>query len=122
MLLIKKGIVNGAMLFDKEGLTPTYRLKVGKPGSSYAFEVAKKVGLSQHVLKYARGKVGKQENSVEDLLVDLQDGKAILDEQLEYVDKERKQLDILINSYQNMAKQYEVKTQETSNQVERVGI
>jgi len=105
----KKGVVNGAMLFDKENLSPTYKLKVGKPGSSYAFEVAKKVGLSHHVLKYARKKVGKQENQIEDLLVDLQDGKVVLDEQLAYIARERKQLDGLIKSYHEMSKQYEVK-------------
>jgi DNA mismatch repair protein MutS2 len=104
-----KGIVNGAMLFDKELLTPTYRLKVGKPGSSYAFEVAKKVGLSHHVLKYARKKVGKKENLVEDLLVDLQEGKSILDEQLRYIADEKLRLDRLIKNYQEMTKQYDVK-------------
>ena len=105
----KKGIVNGAMLFDKERLTPTYRLKVGKPGSSYAFEVANKVGLSHHVLKYARKKVGKKENLIEDLLVDLQEGKAILDEQLDYIADEKKKLDRLIKNYHEMTKQYDVK-------------
>jgi len=104
-----KGIVNGAMLFDKERLTPTYRLKVGKPGSSYAFEVANKVGLSHHVLKYARKKVGKKENLIEDLLVDLQEGKSILDEQLQYIADEKIKLDRLIKNYQEMTKQYEVK-------------
>ena len=102
----KKGIVNGAMLFDKERLTPTYRLKVGKPGSSYAFEVANKVGLSHHVLKYARKKVGKKENLIEDLLVDLQEGKAILDEQLDYIADEKKKLDRLIKNYHEMTKKW----------------
>lgn len=104
-----KGILNGAMLFDKELLTPTYRLKVGKPGSSYAFEVAKKVGLSHHVLNYARKKVGEKDNLVEDLLVDLQEGKAILDEQLAYIADEKLKLDRLIKNYDEMSKQYEVK-------------
>ncbi len=104
-----RGIVNGAMLFDKELLTPTYRLKVGKPGSSYAFEVAKKVGLSHHVLRYAQKKVGKKQHLVEQLLIDLQEGKAILDDQLTHVRDERQKLDRLIKNYQDMAKQYDLK-------------
>ena len=42
-----KGIVNGSMNFDKDTLSPTYELKVGKPGSSYAYEIAQKSGLSK---------------------------------------------------------------------------
>ena len=61
-----RGVVNGAMLFDKENLQPTYQLKVGKPGSSYAFEVAKKIGLNTKIIQYAKKKVGKKENQVED--------------------------------------------------------
>ena len=105
----QKGILNGAMLFDKENLKPTYKLKVGKPGSSYAFEVAKKVGIDERVLKYARKKVGKKENQIEDLLVDLQEGKAILDEQLEWLEKERTQLDKLIKNYEQLSNEFQVK-------------
>lgn len=105
----QNGIINGAMLFDKEHLRPTYRLKVGKPGSSYAFEVANKVGLDQRAIKYARKKVGKKENQIEDLLVDLQEGKAILDEQLAYIENEKKQLDALIKNYNQLSKDFQVK-------------
>lgn len=105
----QNGIVNGAMLFDKEHLRPTYKLKVGKPGSSYAFEVAKKVGLDERAVRYARKKVGKKENEVEDLLVDLQEGKAILDEQLKWLDSERGRLDKLIKNYETLSKEFQVK-------------
>lgn len=105
----QKGIVNGAMLFDKENLRPTYRLKVGKPGSSYAFEVAKKVGLAQRIISYARRKVGKRENAVEDLLVELQENKARLDEQLQGAKEEKERLDKLIRNYEELAKQFQVK-------------
>lgn len=104
-----KGIVNGAMLFDKENLTPSFKLKVGKPGSSYAFEVANKIGLNKRLIQYARKKVGKKENQVEDLLIDLQEGKAILDEQLEWVANEKDKLVRLINNYEQLNKDFQVK-------------
>ena len=66
------GIVNGSMTFDKDNLTPTFEMKVGRPGSSYAFEIARKTGLDQKVLKYARHKTGKNEKAVDQLLIDLQ--------------------------------------------------
>jgi DNA mismatch repair protein MutS2 len=55
-----KGIVNGAMNFDKEQLRPTYQLHIGKPGSSFAFEIATKSGLPDQVLKYARKRAGRR--------------------------------------------------------------
>src|SRR5699024_6755684 len=49
-----KNIVNGALLFDDSQLVPTYQLKVGKPGSSYAYEIAKNIGLPPHIIKHAQ--------------------------------------------------------------------
>lgn len=47
------GILIGSMLFDEEKILPTYRLKVGMPGRSYALEVAKRHGLPFHIIKFA---------------------------------------------------------------------
>lgn len=53
------GIVNGAMLFDKEEMRPLYQLRVGRPGSSFAFEIARNIGFPKAVLKNAATKTGK---------------------------------------------------------------
>jgi DNA mismatch repair protein MutS2 len=45
-----QGIVNGAMLFDTRFLQPLYVMMTGKPGSSFAFEIAKKIGFPQELL------------------------------------------------------------------------
>lgn len=116
------GILNGAMLFDKEHLQPTYKLKVGKPGSSYAFEVAKKIGLDDRIIKYARKKVGKKENEVEDLLVDLQEGKAVLDEQLEYIKNEKIQLEKLMNNYNQLNEELQIKRKKLQIQAKELKI
>ncbi len=52
------GIINGAMLFDTNEMRPLYRLAVGHPGSSFAFEIAQNIGFPAHVLKAASEKVG----------------------------------------------------------------
>ena len=52
------GIVNGAMLFDTEQMKPLYRLSIGHPGSSFAFEIAQNIGFPPEVLQAAAGKVG----------------------------------------------------------------
>jgi DNA mismatch repair protein MutS2 len=54
-----EGIVNGAMLFDNQQMRPLYQLQVGKPGSSFAFEIARKIGLPEDVLSSASEKVGQ---------------------------------------------------------------
>lgn len=54
-----EGIVNGAMLFDSQKMQPLYQLQVGEPGSSFAFEIARKIGLPEEVLGSASDKVGQ---------------------------------------------------------------
>jgi DNA mismatch repair protein MutS2 len=52
------GLVNGAMLFDLEHLTPLFQLFIDEPGSSFAFEIARKIGLPESILQKATEKVG----------------------------------------------------------------
>ena len=97
-----RGILNGAMVFDKENLSPTYRLKIGQPGSSYAFEIAKSSGLSDEILKYARKRTGKNERQTDDLLIALQREKLEIEEKLAALKAKEKEIDILVKSYSNM--------------------
>ena len=53
------GIENGAMLFDTGEMLPLYRLEIGQPGSSFAFEIARNIGLPEQVIKSASDKVGE---------------------------------------------------------------
>lgn len=54
-----EGAENGAMLFDNHAMRPLFRLEIGKPGSSFAFEIARKIGLPEDILEKAASKVGK---------------------------------------------------------------
>ena len=54
-----KGIINGAMLFDTNKMQPLYKLQVGKPGSSFAIDIARQIGLSEKILKSASEKIGQ---------------------------------------------------------------
>jgi DNA mismatch repair protein MutS2 len=101
------GIVNGSMTFDKDNLAPTYELKVGRPGSSYAFEIAQKSGLDKRVLKYAKHKTGKNEKAIDQLLVDLQREKQELEERLDSMDRQKTKLEKLIKNYEQLHKELE---------------
>ena len=104
-----QGIVNGSMHFDKDSLSPTYELKVGRPGSSYAFEIAEKSGLPEDVLSYARRRTGKSTQAVDQLLVDLQREKQEVEEQLEQMKQREKHLDKLIRNYEQLHLDLEVR-------------
>lgn len=54
-----KGIVNGAMLFDTHNIQPLFKLEVGQPGSSFAFEIARKIGLPEEILIAAKERLGE---------------------------------------------------------------
>jgi len=97
-----KGIVNGSMKFDLDNLSPTYELTVGKPGSSYAFEIAEKSGLDKKIISYAKHKTGKNEKAVDELIVDLQREKQELEERLAKTEAQQKHFDKLVKSYEQM--------------------
>ncbi|MFT7120785.1 MAG: DNA mismatch repair protein MutS2 [Neolewinella sp.] len=104
-----KGILNGGMHFDQETLAPTYELRVGRPGSSYAFEIATKSGLPKRVLEYARKRAGKNERAVDQLLVDLQREKAEVDEKLGNLEQKQKTLDALTRTYEELHRSMEIR-------------
>lgn len=65
------GLMNGCMLFDQVNMMPTYQLETGKPGSSFAFEIATKMGLPKEVIDNARRKSGFKQQQVDELLAGL---------------------------------------------------
>ena len=96
------GIVNGAMRFDGGKLEPMYELEIGKPGSSFALEIARKIGLPGHVLKRARELVGVEQVQLEKLLGQLEkEKKEYLDMNRE-VSRKEKELQQAVQEYQEL--------------------
>ena len=52
------GLINGAMLYDRHEMCPLFRLSIGRPGSSFAIEIARKIGLPEEVISEVRETVG----------------------------------------------------------------
>lgn len=77
------GLENASMVFDNVNLQPMYMLEMGKPGSSYAFEIAQKIGLSQQVIELAKNKIGVQQRKMDTMLINLErDKKDIIDQKI----------------------------------------
>ncbi|GAB3634791.1 endonuclease MutS2 [Hymenobacter arcticus] len=81
------GLVNGAMRYDPERLQPLYRLEIGKPGSSFAIEIARKIGLPRQLVERATQLVGKDKIRYDRLLEGLEKDKTELENKLRDTEK-----------------------------------
>ena len=60
-----EGIANGAMMFDVQNIRPLFKLEMGKPGSSFAVEIARKIGLPEEIIRRASEKAGSDHINIE---------------------------------------------------------
>ncbi|PQJ36500.1 endonuclease MutS2 [Salinibacter sp. 10B] len=86
-----EGVENGSMEFDQKTLRPTYRYQEGVPGSSYAFEIAQRMGLSENLLDRARTLAGEQKTAMENLISTFEKQTQELEDELYEARKAREQ-------------------------------
>ncbi|MCR6719707.1 MAG: DNA mismatch repair protein MutS [Chitinophagaceae bacterium] len=98
------GIINGAMAFDEKNLQPQYKLLVGKPGSSYTFSIAERIGLDKGLIKRARDLVDQDQyrldkllNRTEQDLRDLEKKEKILHQQIKENEKLKREMEQLMD-------------------------
>ncbi len=95
------GFVNGAMLYDRQHLRPTFQLSIGNPGSSFALEIARNTGLPREVIERAREIVGSDYVNMDKYLLDIQrDRRYWANKRLGIKEKEHK-LDKLLETYES---------------------
>lgn len=90
-----KGIINGAMQFDEQKLAPLYKLLVGKPGSSYTFSIAERIGLPQKLISRARRLVDENHFTLDTLL-------NRTEQDLQQIDKEKDTLAKLLKENERL--------------------
>ncbi|MBU2507915.1 MAG: endonuclease MutS2 [Bacteroidetes bacterium] len=102
-----EGFENASMKFDSEKLAPTYLFIQGKPGSSYAFEVANKIGLPQEIIESAKNYIDSDKTKIENFLVEIEKKSNILEEKLKSAEIENTRLKGLANLYESKVKKLE---------------
>ena len=93
------GIVNGAMLYDSHRMLPLFQLEIGKPGSSFAFEIAKKIGLPKEILEDAAGKIGEDRVNFDKHLKEILRDKRYWEEKRKRIHDNEKRLEEVLERY-----------------------
>ena len=96
--LVTDGFENASVEFDVSTLSPTYRLLVGIPGKSNAFEISKKLGLDNKIIENTKSRLSSKEIAFEDLLKNIYDDKALIEKEKEDITKELNQVKLLRKS------------------------
>ena len=96
----KTGVVNGAMQFDAARIEPLFQLEIGLPGNSFAFEMARKTGLPEPIVKDAETRAGEEYVGIERNLRRIVRNRRALDEKLMKVKHTDKELEQAVEEYQ----------------------
>lgn len=94
-----QGIVNGAMLYDRHMMQPLFKLSIGNPGSSFAIEIARKIGLPEDVIADASEKVGSDYIDMDKYLQDIVRDKRYWENKRQNIRHQEKQLEEITQRY-----------------------
>lgn len=107
--LITKEFENASVEFDIDTLTPTYRLLIGVPGKSNAFEISKKLGLNESIIKNSKNRINKQDTNFEELI------KQIYDDKIQ-IEKEKKEISKKLDDINKLKNELETRQKNETNQ------
>ena len=95
-----EGIVNGAMLYDRQHLQPLFQLSIGNPGSSFAVEIARKIGLPEDLIAEAAEKVGSEHLDYDKHLQDIVRDKRYWENKRQQIRLKEKRLEETLAKYE----------------------
>lgn len=94
------GVINGAMRFDDKNIAPLFQLEIGLPGNSFAFELARKIGLPEEIVKDAENRAGEEFVGIERNLRKIARNRKVLDDKLQRIKNTDKTLENITGKYQ----------------------
>ena len=102
----RESVVNASVEFDIETLSPTYRLLIGVPGRSNAFEISKRLGLKEDVIETARSHVSEDSNKIENMIASLEESRRQAEREHEDAKDLLKQAEMLHRDLQKQVMEY----------------
>ena len=96
-----EGIANGAMMFDVQHIRPLFRLETGKPGSSFAIEIARKIGLPEEIIRNAADKAGSDHVNIERQLREIARDRRYWEQKRDKIRQTEKRVDELAEKYRS---------------------
>ncbi len=114
-----EGIVNGAMLYDRQHLQPLFQLSIGNPGSSFAVEIARKIGLPEDLIADASEKVGAEHLDYDKNLQDIVRDKRYWERKRQEIRRKEKRLEETLAKYEAELEVTEKKRKEITRQAQQ---
>ncbi|KPU46379.1 endonuclease MutS2 [Oxobacter pfennigii] len=105
--LQREGVENASVEFDVETLRPTYKLLIGIPGKSNAFEISKRLGLSDYIIQKARNLISKDSLEFEELITSLQKNSIIANKEREEAERLKAEIKKIREEYENRREKLE---------------
>ena len=113
------GVMNGAMMFDVKNIAPMFKLEMGLPGNSFAFELARKMGMPEAVIKDAEARAGEEFVGIERNLRKIARNRKALDEKLERIKHTDRTLESITDKYQKELNQIKQTKKEILDQAKK---
>ncbi len=111
------GMGNGSMVFDQETLQPTYQFQIGVPGSSYAFEIAERLGLPSRMIQDARKRIGEERGKLDRLILHLEEELQRVRRLLGEAEIKESKLSALVKLYQEQIHSLEKESEVRKNEI-----
>ncbi|MGD6899148.1 endonuclease MutS2 [Bacillus infantis] len=102
----REGVINASVEFDIETLSPTYKLLIGVPGRSNAFEISRRLGLDNSVIESARSHVSEDSSQIENMIASLEDSRRQAEKELEEAHELLRGADMLHKDMQKQMMEY----------------